>query len=498
MLRIVDKIHFRFYSVALYAIVIFLGFFNLGIINAITVAGSLGILITSLVSWDFFIKNEDRFKLFTSLTVLVSLYSLVFQIEPAEHKLAYIILSATAIPLLSSFFKNKNNLSIFLTFSFVAGSMFFYKIESKEVISFFSFLAFLSFNFTIFLLNFKRITLEINDKYKKNNLESIIKSLPETLVRSKNNKFEVLKMSKAKFSEEMKEFIINTFKNTELTHAEFIQDSHFFNIKKVVTNTENVCLYYISDITQDIIKEKELEKNKQQLTNSSKLAALGEMAGGVAHEINNPLQILSLSVEQIRLLLEADKMDVVACEKVCEQMDSTIDRVNNIVKGMKLISRDGGQDPYEEVDIKQVVSETLSFCKEKFKNSGVKLLVYEEDHSSYKVLGQKVRISQVILNLLNNAFDAISKNRNKTIRVSLGHNNDNVIIAISDSGPGVPDELVEKIFQPFFTTKEIGKGTGLGLSISKGIIEQHKGSFYLDEDNRSKFIIKIPLAKKAV
>jgi len=496
MLSITDKIHFRFFSIALYAVVIFLGLFNLGIINAITVVGSLGILITSLVSWNFFIKNEDNFKLFTFLTFLIAIYSLIFQIKNVD-KLAYIILLATSIPLLSSFFKIKNNLSIFLMFSFVLGTIFFYKIESEKTPTFFSFLAFLSFNFTIFLLNFKRITLEINDKYKKNNLESIIKSFPETLVRSKNDNFEVLKTSNANFSEEMKEFIINTFKNQELTCAKFVQDSHVFNIKKVTTNTENI-FYYISDISQDIIKEKELEKNKQQLINSSKLAALGEMAGGVAHEINNPLQILSLSVDQIRFLLDSDKKDIIACEKVCEQMDSTIERVTDIVKGMKLFSREGEQDPHEEVDIKQVISETLSFCKEKFKNSGVKLLIYEEDHTSYNVLVQKVRISQVILNLLNNAFDAISKNRNKTIRISLGHNNGSVMISISDNGPGVSDELVEKIFQPFFTTKEIGEGTGLGLSISKGIIEQHNGSFYLDKDNRSKFIIKIPLTKKVV
>jgi C4-dicarboxylate-specific signal transduction histidine kinase len=235
------------------------------------------------------------------------------------------------------------------------------------------------------------------------------------------------------------------------------------------------------------------------LTNSSKLAALGEMAGGVAHEINNPLQILSLSNEQMRMLLMNDDLNLSRseCEKLCDQMESTIDRVTDIVKGMKLISRDGHQDAYESLNLKEVVEDTLSLCREKFHNHGVKLYFYEDQGINDLVMAQKVRLSQVILNLLNNAFDAIQPNSSKIIRVYLGKTkSDHVSLSVSDNGAGVPEELIDKVFQPFFTTKDIGKGTGLGLSISKGIIEQHNGNFFIDKEDHSKFVIELPEIKE--
>lgn len=322
-------------------------------------------------------------------------------------------------------------------------------------------------------------------------LRNLIRLFPETVVSFSDNKFVVLNETGVMPSEKMKEFFLLTL-NDALESLNFEEENRFFNIKKV-QDEDFGTLFFISDSTNLVLKEKELEQNKYQLVNSSKLAALGEMAGGIAHEINNPLQILSLSVEQVRLLLAAKTVDVNECDKVCDQMESTIDRVNNIVKGMKLISRDGNQDPFEKVDIKHVVKETLSCCKEKFKNNGLRLIVFEEEKENYFVSGQRVRLSQVFLNLLHNAFDATSKNNTRAIRVSIGQSEGNVVVSISDNGPGVPEELLNKIFQPFFTTKEIGKGTGLGLSISKGIVDQHNGKFYLDQENRSKFTIEIPL-----
>ena len=326
----------------------------------------------------------------------------------------------------------------------------------------------------------------------RENLLSLIKFFPETVVSVDSGKVVILNDSTLHLSEDVKGFLkLHALSPEQGKNLQYQNEDHFFKIKIVETSDLGL-LFFISDFTEFYLKEKELEQSKHQLANSSKLAALGEMAGGVAHEINNPLQILSLSVEQMRLFLAAKSVNISECDKICDQIESTVDRVNNIVKGMKLISRDGNQDPFEKVDIRDVIKETFSFCKEKFKNNGVRLIFFEEELASHFILGQRVKLSQVVLNLLNNAFDAISKNKTKTIRVSIGQKDGQLVLSISDNGPGVPEELANKVFQPFFTTKEIGKGTGLGLSISKGIIEQHQGMFYLDENNRSKFMIEIP------
>lgn len=390
--------------------------------------------------------------------------------------------------------KNTNFLRIGLNFVFLIGLFFLTKNHAnKNYYILFGLLTASNFSFIYFNTKLNKL---ISQNNKKNEiLKSLIQSIPENLISYSGKKFEELNIQSGfVITPHLTNQIIEKMINTEESQIIYENNSKSYIIKKI-KNEHFGLLFYIKDLTQMVQKDKEIEQNRIQISNSSRLAALGEMAGGVAHEINNPIQILSLSIEQLKIMLENDKINGQECLKICDQMEGTVDRVTNIVKGMKLVARDGNNDPYEKIDLKKLLDETLGFCKERFKNHGVQMINFEDADSSFEVKGQKVRLSQVLLNLLNNAFDAISKNNTKIIRIHLSKINEKIELSITDNGPGVPEEVEEKIFQPFFTTKEVGKGTGLGLSISKTIIEQHKGRFYLDKTNKSKFVIEMPIYK---
>jgi len=437
-------------------------------------------------------KGSDlKSYLFISSIFLIGLGLIVFEAFKAFLVIGLVVFVASFFISNETVQKHFNSFRIILNFILLVGLGWITKDHSdKNYYVIFGALAISNFGF--FYFNSKLSKLIKDNKGKNEVLKSVINSMPEVLLSYSGKKFEELnKQPWFNLTPDFSNFVIQELVEKNQASIIYEKNNSHYLIKKA-ENEHFSYLFYVSDITELVLKDKEIEKNRMQISNSSRLAALGEMAGGVAHEINNPLQILSLSIEQLKFLLENDKINGSECLKVCDQMETTVDRVNRIVKGMKLISRDGNNDPFERVDLKNVLNDTLNFCKERFKNHGVQIITFEQNEDKYEVLGQKVRLSQVVLNLLNNAFDAINKNKTKIIRLSLEKENGKVLLSVMDNGGGVPEEVSEKVFQPFFTTKEVGKGTGLGLSISKTIIEQHKGQFYLDKMNKSKFVIQIP------
>jgi len=238
----------------------------------------------------------------------------------------------------------------------------------------------------------------------------------------------------------------------------------------------------------------QIEQHRTNLISSSKLASLGEMASGVAHEINNPLAII---IGYSRILLNAArKQDDNAQELMLQllpQIDLTVGRISRIVQGLQSFSRDGSKDKLENKTLNEVISKTLTFCQEKFNHSEIPVEI-DIKPENLEIYCSETQFSQVVLNLLNNSYSAIKNSEEKWIKINCFIDNNQIVIKFIDSGKGIPTHIQEKIMQPFFTTKDPNEGTGLGLSISSTIIEKHGGKlFYQNESSNTTFEIHLPL-----
>lgn len=225
----------------------------------------------------------------------------------------------------------------------------------------------------------------------------------------------------------------------------------------------------------------ELEEQILKNINASRLVAVGEVASGIAHEINNPLTVINGQVLKIERQLK-NSPDQEVLMAALEKIKMMSNRIVKIIKGLKLISRDGHSDPMQNFGINNMIDEIKLLTEMKIKSLNIDL-EFNVPSVPVQVYGREVQISQVLVNLINNAVDAISTDSDsvdekKWIRVTISEKNGFVEFRITDSGKGIPQSVQEKIMTPFFTTKAVGKGTGLGLSISKGIISDHSGEFY--------------------
>ena len=249
-------------------------------------------------------------------------------------------------------------------------------------------------------------------------------------------------------------------------------------------------------ICASFIKEKELvEKNQRIQTNlieNSKLATLGEMASGIAHEINNPLSIIAGYSKILEQNIESPNPDKDLNLKLLFEIQSTVNRIAQIIRGLRHFARDASTDKMQVYELKSIIINTLEFCSEKFKRQDINIILELQDDLLIKC--RETQISQVILNMLNNSFDAIQNIATKWIRLTTTSSNKTVTLHICDSGSGILPQYRNKILNPFFTTKETGAGTGLGLSVSHGIIQDHGGTIeYNDKSEHTCFTISLPL-----
>lgn len=257
---------------------------------------------------------------------------------------------------------------------------------------------------------------------------------------------------------------------------------------------------YRKNTLQKLEAEKELNDERIKSSHNAKMASLGEMAAGLAHEVNNPLAIISGYAEALVHYAGKEKPNIKKMEQISIKMLATTHRVAQIIKGLKSFSRNSTNDKYTPVVLSDIIDETLVFCKERFRNSGINLERVENDQNIY-VDVRSVEISQVILNCLNNAYDAITclDEENMWIKIIVTKDDKEVTLSIIDGGDGIDHEIAHKILEPFFTTKGVNKGTGLGLSISKNIINKHGGKFEIDHKHKNtKFDITLPLSKNVV
>ncbi|MCB9062774.1 MAG: PAS domain S-box protein [Halobacteriovoraceae bacterium] len=249
----------------------------------------------------------------------------------------------------------------------------------------------------------------------------------------------------------------------------------------------------VTDLSDIKSMEAELTQERERSAHSLKMAALGEMAGGISHEIKNPLSIIAGYSQNLRRIIENNKIEENKEKflETLERIEYTVERIEKVVNALKSFSREGVDDPFQKTLLSEIIQETIDFSQEKLKVHGVEI-EYKIEPESITLDCRPVQVSQVILNLVNNAVDAIEYIEDKWVRVEATTDNEYVTVKVINSGPRIPDDIAEKIFNAFFTTKVRGKGTGLGLSISQQIAEDHKGSLSIDlTQEHTTFVFKL-------
>ncbi|MDO9081924.1 MAG: ATP-binding protein, partial [Humidesulfovibrio sp.] len=252
-------------------------------------------------------------------------------------------------------------------------------------------------------------------------------------------------------------------------------------------------------IAQLVRSEREKATLNASLTQSSKMASLGKMAAGVAHEVNNPLAIIKEKAGWMRDLLAEE--DIKASpnfkeyEDAITKIDYHVTRAKDVTHRLLGFAR--RMDPiHEDININEVLTQTITFLENEARYRAIEINTTLQKDLPF-VASDSAQLQQVFLNIIDNAIDAIGKDGSIQIRTKAVHNPDEVIIAISDTGPGISSEKLDKIFDPFFTTKKVGEGTGLGLTISFSIIQKLGGRINVEsqEGQGATFIISLPLRK---
>ncbi|HWQ82483.1 MAG TPA: [Fe-Fe] hydrogenase large subunit C-terminal domain-containing protein [Ignavibacteria bacterium] len=252
----------------------------------------------------------------------------------------------------------------------------------------------------------------------------------------------------------------------------------------------DMCLPYMIDKLEKAYKE--LQETQEQLQSAEKLASIGQLAAGVAHEINNPLGTILLYTS----LLKKDLQKKLESPQQIEDLNLIAEETNrckNIVSNLLNFARQG-RLKISEVDIYDLINTILKPVRIKPEFKGISFSVECEAHDT-GIKGDSDQLKQVFLNVINNACEALEECEQKKINIRISKIDAYINVEIRDTGSGIPKENMGKLFTPFFTTKKMGKGTGLGLAISYGIIKMHKGDIRAESETGkgTAFNIKLPL-----
>lgn len=246
------------------------------------------------------------------------------------------------------------------------------------------------------------------------------------------------------------------------------------------------------DITDKKNEEESIRQREADLVARARMSAVGDLATGVAHEINNPLTIIVGKAAEVKRLIEKGESNPAAISSLADKIQRTSIRIADIVSSLKSLSRHDKNMILQPTALCEIIHDIRDLVSERFKSHGVQLHVTEPPKTLTAEINGTM-VSQMLLNLLNNAFDAVQKENDKWLKLEFAEDNDSVYLYVTDSGPGIPIKIRSRIFDPFFTTKEPRKGTGLGLSLAAGIAAHHNGLLRLDHLHpHTRFVAQLP------
>jgi C4-dicarboxylate-specific signal transduction histidine kinase len=287
--------------------------------------------------------------------------------------------------------------------------------------------------------------------------------------------------------------------NSRRALLHILQDSHNSNLR--LEDSRKAMIHIMDDLrtTTTVIerREHELRLKQEQLVQAGKLATLGELTTGIAHELNNPLNNIGLYVGNV-----IDRIELGLAEKeqdgMLRELEGALEQVrkaSEIITHLRTFGR-AASVVFEPVPVNDVIERSLSLMREQLR---LRQIAVELDLAEGEavVSGNPIQLEQVFINLLTNARDALVDAPQRVIHITCEIRPSVVAVTVADTGPGIRAGLEQRIFDPFFTTKEVGAGTGLGLSITYGIITEHEGTISVESSpgEGARFLIELPLAE---
>ena len=285
--------------------------------------------------------------------------------------------------------------------------------------------------------------------------------------------------------------------NSRRALLHILQDVHQSNLR--LEHSRKAMIHIMRDLrdtTEQVqFREQELRDKQDQLVQAGKLATLGELTTGIAHELNNPLNNIGLFIGNVLDQLELGRLEK---ERVAQDLKHAMQQVRKASEIISHLRTFGRAAPISRVplSVNEVIERSLSLIQEQLRLRQIEARLELTDDNPM-VCANSIQLEQVFVNLLANARDAVAQSTEKWVRIRSLLRDDVVELIFEDSGPGIPAGLEQRIFDPFFSTKEVGEGTGLGLSITYGIIKEHQGTISVisPPGKGATFMIQLPVDK---
>jgi C4-dicarboxylate-specific signal transduction histidine kinase len=264
--------------------------------------------------------------------------------------------------------------------------------------------------------------------------------------------------------------------NSRRALLHILQDVHASNQR--LEHSRKAMIHIMGDLRETTAaiqsRERELREKQEQLIQAGKLATLGELTTGVAHELNNPLNNIGLFVGNVIDQIELQQLEGPRMLRDLRQAMQQVRKATEIISHLRTFGR-AAPVSREPVALHEVIERALALMAEQLRLRQITVVRTLRAEAAW-VVGNPIQLEQVLINLLTNARDALAQAPHKVIHVETECSGSQMAVVVWDTGPGIPPGLEQRIFDPFFSTKEVGEGTGLGLSITYGILKEHQGS----------------------